>query len=392
MKNIVRYLSLALVLIFALAAALAETETEAPVEDALLVSVEGEELYESEVEQYREFLIANGYAELNTSYEDIIRDLLLNDVLVKLKVREHGAEALLGEAYAGVEQAARDEFNGYIEQYADSLAMGQELTDEERAANIEQSLQYFGGMGYDIDTYAYEYVSMKAFEALIGTYDFTPDAAAIDAAIADYIEMCKREIGDDAEMYETYTNYYGYEIPYLPAGYRGVTHILLEVDEALVTAFNEASDEALKAEAGAQMVSSIKEKIDEIYAKLAEGESFESLIALYGTDPGMTGENLTSGYMVHADSMLYDTAFTNAAFSDKMLAVGDVSDPAPSSFGVHILYYLRDVPSGAQQVSDGLKEALAEQAAYSMQAAQMESWLNEYEITYTDAYAAKIAE
>ena len=54
--------------------------------------------------------------------------------------------------------------------------------------------------------------------------------------------------------------------------------------------------------------------------------------------------------------MIWDAAFVKAAFSVEK--VGDVSEPVVGSYGVHIVYYLRDVPSGAVELTDDIKEDL----------------------------------
>jgi hypothetical protein len=88
---------------------------------------------------------------------------------------------------------------------------------------------------------------------------------------------------------------------------------------------------------------------------------------------------------VHKDSVVWDPAFTAGAFSGKMAKVGDVSDPLVSANGVHILKYLRDVPSGLimtdaikLEIADYLK-ATKENAAYEEAYA---SWVPEMTITY----------
>ena len=101
------------------------------------------------------------------------------------------------------------------------------------------------------------------------------------------------------------------------------------------------------------MLDSKKKEIDDIYDRLANGEKFEDLIKEYGEDPGMERENfLRDGYSVHKDSAIYDPAFTKGAFSEKMKKVGDVSDPVVGTYGIHILKYQRDVPSGLIMTDD----------------------------------------
>jgi len=95
------------------------------------------------------------------------------------------------------------------------------------------------------------------------------------------------------------------------------------------------------------VIDSRKADVDAIYERLGKGESFIDLIREYGEDPGMTDPaTLAEGYPVHADSVVYDPVFTSAAFAEKLAAPGDVGDPVVGSFGIHILQYLRDVPSG----------------------------------------------
>ena len=69
----------------------------------------------------------------------------------------------------------------------------------------------------------------------------------------------------------------------------------------------------------------------------------------------MSGENLVNGYSVHKDTVVFMQEFTDGAFSEKMQKVGDVSDPVVTSYGVHILYYLRDIPGGAVEFTDAIK-------------------------------------
>ena len=148
-------------------------------------------------------------------------------------------------------------------------------------------------------------------------------------------------------------------------------------------------DEAKKAAADA-IVESLKDKIDEIYARLDNGESFESLIPEYGEDPGMTGDTLQDGYPVHIDSTTYMQEFTDGAFSDKMLNVGDVSDPVVTNYGVHILHYVRDIPGGAVDMTDEMHESICDYLVQTAQSAQIEAWRDELTVEYTDAYNALI--
>lgn len=208
--------------------------------------------------------------------------------------------------------------------------------------------------------------------------------------------------GSDIYTYEFYTQYYGVESYYTPEGYRGIIQILLPVDEALLTALTDAQTalesagedadkDALQAAVDAAReaaLASIQPTYDEIVAKFNAGTSFQDLIAEYNTDPGMTDPTiLANGYMVHKDSVLWDPSFTAAAMS--LEAVGQMSQPSLGSFGAYIVYYLRDVPAGAIELTDALKEELYAAALPEKQEAQfdaaMTSWLDVSKIVYTEA-------
>jgi hypothetical protein len=100
----------------------------------------------------------------------------------------------------------------------------------------------------------------------------------------------------------------------------------------------------------------------------------------------MTNEdNLANGYAVHSQSIIYDPVFTAAAFADNMKAPGDVSQPVLGSYGIHIVQYLRDVPSGLimtdaihQEIEDYLL-AIKQNEVFT---AAYEAWQTQEEIVY----------
>lgn len=163
-----------------------------------------------------------------------------------------------------------------------------------------------------------------------------------------------------------------------------------ETDETPAPTAEPVTEEMVNA-AKQAVLDSVQDKVDEINQKLKDGASFTDLIKEYGTDPGMkNAEMLANGYAVHKDSILWDPAFTAGAMS--LEKVGDWSDPVLGSNGVHIIYYLRDIPGGAAELTDQLKEEiraelLDEQKDAALNDA-MEQWLKEAEIVYTDAGAS----
>ena len=75
--------------------------------------------------------------------------------------------------------------------------------------------------------------------------------------------------------------------------------------------------------------------------------------------------------------------------SGAMEKIGDISEPVVGSYGVHILQYVRDVPSGAVELDTDLKESLRAELLSSKQQetfnAAITKWMDEANIVYTDA-------
>ena len=142
----------------------------------------------------------------------------------------------------------------------------------------------------------------------------------------------------DYFTYESYAQY-GYNEPpvYVPAGFFRVRHILV-ADEATAKL--------------------VKEKID-------AGEDFETLLAEYGTDPGMQGDANAAGYLVGEGASFVET-FLNAALA--LANDGDVSEPVQSDYGWHIIKRVSTEPAHEIPYAD-VKEGfdLYEQAVYQQQ-------------------------
>ena len=158
------------------------------------------------------------------------------------------------------------------------------------------------------------------------------------------------------------------------------------MEQELLDAYNNAEDEEAKAAAAQAILDSVKETTDAIYAALENGTPFEELIAQYNTDPGMSGDNLTNGYKVHKESITYVQEFTDGAFSDRMTEPGCVSDPVLTSYGVHILYYLKDIPEGAAEMTDAVREKLRQSIRETEIIIEIGRRLNALGIVYTDDY------
>ena len=400
-------LLLSLALLVSVSAAFAEEAS-----DTLLVTVNGYEIRENNEElQYYLSDVLAGQENPDEETLHIARMYAMTQVIEGRLIADKTAAAFTEDEVAVIKDEARKEWNEYVEQImADEYGITADSSEEDKNAARAEVLSllemYYG---YTEETYVDSAVSRAFSEKVINDLKAAnPDLAATDEEVETaYADLVKEEmegIGEDVAMYEFYQNY-GYDLHFVPEGYRGIIHILIPVDEELLANYNslnarlEENSEPLEATGtdGAPAVTpepvtpemvetarqaildSKKDTVDEIMGRLANGESFQALIIEYGTDPGMLnedaaiafmqgtpiselqaqygdgllGENAKKGYYVHKDSIAYYPVFTEAAA--KLEKVGDVSEPVVSSKGIHILYYLCDVPAGPMEMTDDIR-------------------------------------
>jgi len=201
---------------------------------------------------------------------------------------------------------------------------------------------------------------------------------------------------------------------YKPEGFRAVRHILLPIDEELMNTYTdlqaryeeqqvvseEEEPDTTEApvtleqvnEAKAAIFASVADKIEEINQKHVDGVDFDELIAAYGVDangnPSDPGMNSNPYYEVCAASdSVYVAEFVEASMS--IPEVGGISAPYLSSFGIHIVKYLHDIPGGPVEMTAAQREAKRAQLLYEKQnelySAAVDQWMAEAQVEYTGA-------
>ncbi len=361
--------------------------------------------------------------------QSIAMEYAIQDTIFRQKAAEFGADQFTSEEEAEFLKEAQTVWDSYLEQQAASYLTNAEPTEEEKATARKQAEDFMAQMGYTTEKALEELVSsykdQKMQERMIDFLTKGESAYTDEEVLAEYqsrVDTDKETFSGDVGTYEYMTEYTGQQAWYIPEGIRGVTHILLTVDSALMDNYNaiqaqleEQSDEKEEVAGTAEetttpdpaateappsvtqadldtariaILDSIKDKTDAIYARLSAGEDFAALVAEFGTDPGMTAEpSKTDGYSVHQDSILYDPAFVAGAFAPEMQKVGDFSQPVVSSFGVHILYYVRDIPGGPVELTEALKASLLSEMEQERESGAlpkaMEEWMEAAQIVYT---------
>ena len=143
---------------------------------------------------------------------------------------------------------------------------------------------------------------------------------------------------------------------YIPEGYRRIKHIVMALPDA----------DAASAQIAA------------IYQALDAGESFESQMQRYSYDTSVPPED--AGYLLHADSQLWDEAFLSAALA--LEKPGDVSEPVVTSAGVHIILYAADEPAGPLALTDEQHDLLTQAALTDKQTRRLEELVSQWREAY----------
>lgn len=370
-----------------------------------------------------------GTTELTSAQLDTVKDTVLESYIEKELLRQKAEELALTdfseESFAEADAEAEVYFDELIAEYNTTVDVSSLSEEDARAAAIE----YLTTQGVTLEGLKENYrdnaVSDLVYNHVIANVKATDDEvqARYEAKVAED----EAAYASSRYLFELHNTYEDYTITWVPEGYRTVKHILFqltdeqaaaleelgtklsEVDTAIEALNAEETEEAAEAEAAEEaaeteeaapaktleeltaektdletqieakkleIVESFKEKTDSVYARLEAGETFDSLIAELGEDPGMKAEpTMSKGYYVAADSSLWDPAFRDTAMA--LAKVGDVSEPVLTSSGVHIILYNSDVTPGAVDI-ETVREALTaevltekQEAAY---AEQYEAW------------------
>ena len=273
--------------------------------------------------------------------QDLALTYAIEQMLVKQDMRAQGCYDFDAEIEAWFQETGKAAYAQALQDVINVMRTEGSTEDE----LMVYALAYAKSMGVTEETYIEfyrtQYASARYYEWLIRENPITD--ADVLSAYAERVSQSEVLYANDIAAFETAMNT-GAEVWYKPAGYRGILQILLP-------AVGATADEKLQ---------NVQPTVDAINTRLADGESFQTLMAEYSIDANFDDEAfMATGYQVHKDSVIWEDAFVAAAFSAEMAEPGDVSRPFASDIGVHILYYLCDSPAGAVELTEDVHTALA---------------------------------
>lgn len=377
--------------LLALALLMGMTAFAAEGDDPVLFTFNGTEVYQSEVIRRA---AAYGQAQLissDTAYDEAIEYMIVNQLVPEARAAELGLDQFTDAELAEINAEAAEYYEQQLDAYVEG--MGANLSDSEKEGFREELRAYWNEMGTTVESAQETHRFNKVKARLLETMDVEISDEEIAQVYEEQVQKDEDFFKDNILAYEYFTEYLNSDVWYVPEGYRGVLQILLYADEALCDAYEDAVSAGEGVEEAAQAIIASKQSaIDAIYARLDAGEDFVSVMLDYTQDPGMDDDRIASGYPVHVKSTVWGKEFATGAFSEEMQQVGDVSQPIASKYGVHILYYLRDIPGGRIAMDERIRESITTYLTNQKRVDILASWADDYELTYNqDAIDALMA-
>ena len=377
--------------LLALALLMGMTAFAAEGDDPVLFTFNGTEVYQSEVIRRA---AAYGQAQLissDTAYDEAIEYMIVNQLVPEARAAELGLDQFTDAELAEINAEAAEYYEQQLDAYVEG--MGANLSDSEKESFREELRAYWNEMGTTVESAQETHRFNKVKARLLETMDVEISDEEIAQVYEEQVQKDEDFFKDNILAYEYFTEYMQSDVWYVPEGYRGVLQILLYADEALCDAYEDAVSAGEGVEEAAQAIIASKQSaIDAIYARLDAGEDFVSVMLDYTQDPGMDDDRIASGYPVHVKSTVWGKEFATGAFSEEMQQVGDVSQPIASKYGVHILYYLRDIPGGRIAMDERIRESITTYLTNQKRVEILASWADDYDVTYNqDAIDALMA-
>ncbi len=355
----------------------------APGKDAVVATVDGENIYKWEFDLYydQQSTYFEGQRGIDLSspknFED--RDLFAQGLMEDLT----GEKACLQEAKKlGLDQLSEEELAAAEAEYQQfrqqNLAtfMQTFASDPDPAARAEAMLQQtMKEKNLDEEKLRMNIRNNMILEKLFNQLAENQNIPE-STLRAEYEELLESNKQTYAEQPELYGQQATGIVCFIPEGYIRVKHVLVGYgDEELAKLQQEKTnvdqlmalwatfaiqegetsasaqkaareyglaDEALQAKLQAHYTQ-LKPIADEVYAKAKAGEDFDALIEQYNTDGGMMMlPGRRDGYYMHEYSN-FDQDFKDASFA--LENVGDISEPIMSFYGYHIIKLLEKVES-----------------------------------------------
>ena len=346
----------------------------------VVAEFDGGQLMSDEViDEYNEQLTTQVFAgysasQISDQLLSAVMSYLVTDKIIAAKADELGLRQLTDDDRAQIEKEAAENYEDLLDFYSAFVDSDGKTPEEVRAATAEY-MASDGGITPEslraelTDTWW----AQKYFDYVVKDVSVTDEE--VQAHYQELLEDQKTDFADYPEDFE-YAHINEEIIVYRPEGYRAVRDILIsfesDSDSDAAADLMEQLD-ALDPAADGEAIQNLRSQLDALFAplearaqealeKLQTGTGFTELMDEYGCDELLSEEPLRSaGYYISADSYINSEEYVEGSMM--LETPGQISTPLRSTFGVHLVEYLGEVPSGEvplDQVAEAVRaETLA---------------------------------
>lgn len=355
--------------------------------------------------------------------EDTVKMDLINsaveDAVILAKAEELGLMDYSEEALAEFEASAAAMAEQYTQSYLSYFYPDAEEVTEEMQAEADA---YWAANGMSQEDLVKTLKNDAAFNAIYNhvTADVAITDEDVEAAYQTLIEENKANYTDDRTYNSDRTA--GVAIAWNPENYRAVKHVLIMFSDEQAQRYSELQSQlsSLNAEKAAlenpvedaeaaeetaeprtveeinsdiaacateveALYSQLLPTAEEVIAKFNDGAAFEDLITEYNADPGMqSGISAEIGYAVtETTSSYWEQAFTDGAMA--IANKGEISAPVYGSNGIHIIWYMDDVPAGEvalDEIRADIETDALDTKIQTTYADQIEAWMEEMNVQF----------
>ncbi len=265
--------------------------------------------------------------------------------------------------------------------------MSAAIREESPEVTDEQIDAFLSDMGCTPDAYRQELELELKNQRLLDLYcgEITvTDEETREYYEEQYVSICRERYEGNIPLFEQEVLMAGGISYYMPQGYRRIKHIVMALPQEMASTLSavQSGSSAISPDGQQALLdaacAAMKPKTDAIYQALANGESFESQMRLYSYDTGVAPED--AGYLLHADSVLWDEAFLKAALA--LEHPGDVSEPVVTVAGIHIILYAGDEPAGPLPLTEEQQELLRQAVLADRQTQALDALVSQHRSDY----------
>lgn len=368
-----------------------------PAEEACAIRVGDIRYSVQEVQKEMDvYLLAYAYsntpltAEEKADLASAVAEAFVVQGLTEMKLKDLGLDTLDDNTVYSLRAIAQEQYDTYWQKLRQADTDGN-MTDEMLTAYIAEN-----GITLDriYEELRRDYLSQRFMQYAGVKVDVTEEAVD-DFYLNEFVQPYQERYSKNIPLFEEEVLYGGSGCLYTPEGYRLMEQILLPIPEEMqsqldgimengAALYQQAQEVyntiAAKAVAGedvekdrmlyldlmdqydqtdvkygevwAQVLPACQSTVDEIFTRLESGESFASLMEIFGT-PG------TLYY--HPDSTYWSDDLKAAA--ETLENEGEVSQPVLCTDGLHILCYEKSIPGGPAVLEDGEQREIVRQTA-----------------------------